>query len=603
MGCNTEGRTSVPQPEITGIKVSGNWLPNETLLAEVECDGCEGAMVDYTWHRDHMILSSSDYYQLGEDQDDILLIVRVHNSSYEDSRVFTLTKNKATYLYSEEFSLDHNNSWNDNYFSHKLERSGLPRHREGVSGLGTGSITEVPEVLKTITSTLPINSKLLSNGRSVVYLEKPFHAWGDPEAGGILPPITPTHEITSWHVPTQNGFYTLAGRSYSSAPSSTILLNWNEQLNTDYVNHLRRHYNISSVDMGNVVGNTYGYAQAIRPDIDNGPTVHTWGDFSIPYEEFEINNIVTGRASGTRVFASKTGFAATITYGDTANTSKLVSWGKLPTDSFVLEVQAKISSVYSHPRGSSYAAVISPTHGDHAPERAVVTWGDTLSGGDSSSVQGELAESHIHTIVSNGNAMVALNAERNVIAWGNPNKGGTIPAEITDILEGNVSKVETVGMDGFLVTLKNNNHMVYWTGDGRTGEIQLTWEEKLKYRCETLGAFVSITDKGRLLVIGASDQGGVIPDMIYADPRFKNPKDIYCMANSVAVRTSDNTLFYWSDANSYEIHEDAFRVASGENSIVWLDSHRRINEIGVHISDEQRKQANPTAWVTHSRPN
>ena len=66
---------------------------------------------------------------------------------------------------------------------------------------------------------------------------------------------------------------------------------------------------------------------------------------------------------------------------------------------------------------------------------SVITWGNSFSGGDSSTVAGKL-DSNVSQIFSNRDAFAALKADGSVVTWGDPSSGGDSSAVAASLVSG-----------------------------------------------------------------------------------------------------------------------------------------------------------------------
>ena len=106
----------------------------------------------------------------------------------------------------------------------------------------------------------------------------------------------------------------------------------------------------------------------------------------------------------------------------------------------------------------------------------VVTWGDSNSGGDSSSVASQL-ESGVKTVHPGRHAFAALKHDGSLVVWGRDTYGGTphttngVPAAA---LASGVTKVVS-GYDYF-AALKDDGTVVYWGGNNYFGLTGISFE-------------------------------------------------------------------------------------------------------------------------------
>ena len=171
---------------------------------------------------------------------------------------------------------------------------------------------------------------------------------------------------------------------------------------------------------------------------------------------------------------------------------------------------------------------------------AVVSWGDTAYGGDSSAVASDLA-SGVKEIVGtrqsiwSEGAFAALKNDGSVVAWGAPYHGGRLAVATMDprggaswnyrdlgpsLLASGVKKIVAT-MESF-AALKDDGSVVTWGHDMFGGariihrlsarkriiDISLSLESGVKDIFSSDGGFAALKEDGSLIVWGAGDYGG-----------------------------------------------------------------------------------------------
>ena len=101
---------------------------------------------------------------------------------------------------------------------------------------------------------------------------------------------------------------------------------------------------------------------------------------------------------------------------------------------------------------------------------SIVTYGDAAAGGDSRSVQGRLKNVQAVTSARQGSAFAAMLDDGSVVAWGDPNRGGSIDRAVQDQLK-NVRQIQA-GRSSF-AAIKADGSVVTWGLEAGGGRQQL----------------------------------------------------------------------------------------------------------------------------------
>ena len=88
---------------------------------------------------------------------------------------------------------------------------------------------------------------------------------------------------------------------------------------------------------------------------------------------------------------------------------------------------------------------------------SVISWGDSNSGGDNSSVTSELKD--VNQIFSNQKAFAALKTDGSVISWGDSNSGGDQSSVALSLSNGVKRIFSTVSA---FAALKNDGSIITW---------------------------------------------------------------------------------------------------------------------------------------------
>jgi hypothetical protein len=134
--------------------------------------------------------------------------------------------------------------------------------------------------------------------------------------------------------------------------------------------------------------------------------------------------------------------------------------------------------------------------------RTVITWGNSINGGDSSKVKDKLIK--IKTIYSTNFAFAALSEEGTVITWGCPHRGGN-SSGVTEKLRGIIK--------------------IY----------------------STSSAFAAINEEGTVITWGDHDEGG---DSSNVKKRLINIKNIYSSSSVFAAINNENEVIIWGSPDN-----------------------------------------------------
>ena len=138
------------------------------------------------------------------------------------------------------------------------------------------------------------------------------------------------------------------------------------------------------------------------------------------------------------------------------------------------------------------------------PNGAVITWGDSGFGGDSSEAEDELS-CGVVKIFSTESAFAALKSDGSVVTWGNANAGGN-SASVSNKLVGGVKDI--VSTQKAFAAIKKDGSLVVW-GDRYSGGEASIMRESYRYlrAWEAFPLHTSLLDgsQGKVVKVVASD--------------------------------------------------------------------------------------------------
>jgi len=141
---------------------------------------------------------------------------------------------------------------------------------------------------------------------------------------------------------------------------------------------------------------------------------------------------------------------------------------------------------------------------------------------------------------------VLLNDGR-IVAWGNENLGGKIPADIQPQLQNENVKMIVSTYEAFAALL-NDGRVVAWGNKKFGGKIPDNIKPQLrnvKMICSTFNAFAALLNDGRVVAWGHQLYGGKIPDDI--QPQLENVKMICSTSNAFAALLNDGSVVAWGN--------------------------------------------------------
>eukprot|EP00434_Breviolum_minutum_P016424 symbB.v1.2.014477.t1/scaffold1055.1/size140776/19 len=183
-------------------------------------------------------------------------------------------------------------------------------------------------------------------------------------------------------------------------------------------------------------------------------------------------------------------------------------------------------------------------HGDNA----VVTWGNALCGGDSSSVQDQLRG--VQQIQATGKAFAAILADGSAVTWGDAVEGGDSSA-VRDQLK-----------DGSVVTWGR----AVEGGDSSEVRDQLRGAQQIQ---ASAGAFAAILEDGSVVTWGDARCGG---DSSEVQDELKGVQQIHATWSAFAAILADGSVVTWGRADS---GGDSSAAAFDRGSLVAVEPDDR----------------------------
>jgi len=210
---------------------------------------------------------------------------------------------------------------------------------------------------------------------------------------------------------------------------------------------------------------------------------------------------------------------------------------------------------------------------------SVVTWGDSDYGGDSSDVTESLI--NINEIVFNSSAFAALKNDGTVVTWGNSFYGGDSSA-VTENLT-NVVEIRALGA-GFSV-LKSDGSAVIWGDEylAHGSTIDLTNVVNIYYNGDSYAALKS---DGTVVPFGPGSDDDILTDVVKVYPRAYI---FYALKN-------DNSM------ESFNISEDFtyMRIDSLEESLLDVNDDLLVSWFINHYYDDTENNSNVVDVATSS---
>jgi hypothetical protein len=143
---------------------------------------------------------------------------------------------------------------------------------------------------------------------------------------------------------------------------------------------------------------------------------------------------------------------------------------------------------------------------------AVVTWGDSWAGGDSSAVAAQLQSQMVH-LISTQTAFVAFKFDSGIVVWGNRWYGGDASSVAGQLAADVVYVAHT---SSAFAAIKADGSVVTW-GKAKNGGDSSAVQAQLQDVATILGshyAFAALREDGSVVAWGNAAEGGTIPSAL-----------------------------------------------------------------------------------------
>ncbi|CAE7029211.1 unnamed protein product [Symbiodinium natans] len=301
---------------------------------------------------------------------------------------------------------------------------------------------------------------------------------------------------------TPQRFISIGGEGACAAVSTGAVVTGGDELNGGDSSSVARQLN-SNVQ---TIYSTCGAFAAVKAD----GSVVTWGhalvggDSSSVASQLNSNvqTIYSNPISGVQTICStERAFAAVKADGS------VVTWG----DALYGGDSSSVAGQLSHGVETIYSTLIFEEMGYAAfaavkADGSVVTWGHALVGGDSSSVASQL-NSNVQTIYSTGGAFAAVKADGSVVTWGLSKAGGDSSSVASQLNSG----VQTIySTDRAFAAIKADGSVVTWGGALSVGDSSsvASLNSGVRTIYSTGGAFAAVKADGSVVTWGDALYGG-----------------------------------------------------------------------------------------------
>jgi cyclophilin family peptidyl-prolyl cis-trans isomerase len=187
---------------------------------------------------------------------------------------------------------------------------------------------------------------------------------------------------------------------------------------------------------------------------------------------------------------------------------------------------------------------------------SVVAWGDPQYGGSLTNpvdVTPYLSNGVV-SVYSSGQAFAAFKQNGSVVAWGSQESGGdvTYPVNVSAKLTSGVGQIFSTfdGNGGAFAALKTNGSVIVWGDPQRGGSITVPVDVSSQLTngvidiCSTESAFAALKNDGSVLTWGDSSSGGSRSSLAGF---IRTPKKIFSTSGAFAVLNQDGTVGTWGD--------------------------------------------------------
>ena len=264
--------------------------------------------------------------------------------------------------------------------------------------------------------------------------------------------------------------------------------------------------------------------------------VVSWGDASRGGDSSsvasELYNSVSAIYSTDWAFAALKDDGSVVTWGpgNYGGDSSVFGWLGLNIISVASELSSGVTTIYSN----EYAFAALKDDG------SVVTWGDAIRGGDSSSVASELSNG-VSAIYSTSEAFAALKADGSVVTWGQVYTWDS--SSVASELSSGVTTIFTTNYTSF-AALKEDGSVVSWGAYGRdSSSVASELSSGVTTIYSTEYAFAALKDDGSVVTWGLATHGGDSSSV--ASELSNGVTTIYSNVGAFAALKDDGSVVTW----------------------------------------------------------
>ena len=245
----------------------------------------------------------------------------------------------------------------------------------------------------------------------------------------------------------------------------------------------------------------------------------------------------------------------------------VVTWGSSPYGGDSSSVSAQLSSGVTEifPSYLAFAALKS--------DGSVVTWGDSNNGGDSSSVSSSLS-SGVTEIFSTDRAFAALKSDGSVVTWGRASFGGD-SSSVSSSLSSGVTEIFSTnnGNGGAFAALKSDGSVVTWGTSGYgadSSSVSSQLSSGVTEIFSSVSAFAALKSDGSVVTWGESTWGGDSSSV--SSQISSGVTEIFSSDSAFAALKSDGSVVTWGHYSNGDSSSVSSQISSGVTEIFPSDS-------------------------------
>ncbi len=235
-------------------------------------------------------------------------------------------------------------------------------------------------------------------------------------------------------------------------------------------------------------------------------------------------------------------------------------------ETFAEQENAVIPSYPGHSQGmfnNNFAFAAIKTDG------SVVSWGNTNSGGNSSTVTDNLTD--VQQIASNSEAFAALKSDGSVVTWGNSNLGGDSSAVNSD-LDGTISVTAIFSTEAAFAALREDGSVITWgaTGAGADSSAtanNLNGDTDVTSISSNMSAFAAIRSDGSVVTWGFDTFGGDNSSVADELDGSTSVTQVFSTGSAFAALRSDGSVVTWGSSNDGGDSSNAASQIDGSNAV------------------------------------